>query len=210
MMFQHVFAEMNEMLDEIARHYPIAQGAHKHELARKWHVLRQMSDSMIEEWLNFEEKMGALRQNGICLEEKYELDFPEMSIDAFAKGQGYYKLLMFPQSLVQFKAVLEQYPDSLIGRTYLAMCHLHLEENEEAVHYFEEVLKGATNMRLRSIIYNALGCIEAKRGARGKAKEYFALAYHSDPTLPEPLANWEACLHSTGKLQYGTQLTSLL
>ncbi|WP_199925631.1 tetratricopeptide repeat protein [Paenibacillus bouchesdurhonensis] len=210
MMFQHVFAEMNEMLDEIARHYPIVQGAHKHELARKWRLLRQMSDSMIEEWLNFEEKMGVLRQSGINLEEKYELDYPEMSVEAFVKGQGYYKLLMFPQSLKQFQAVLEEYPESLIGRTYLAMCHLHLEQSDEAVDYFEEVLKAAANKRLRSIIYNALGCIEAKRGVRSKAREYFTLAYHSDPTLPEPLANWEACLHSTGKLQYGTQLTSLL
>lgn len=210
MMFQHVFAEMNEMLDEIARHYPIAQGVQKHDLARKWHLLRQMSDSMIEEWLNFEEKMGALRQSGIILEEKCELDYPEMSVDAFVKGQGYYKLLMFPQSLMQFQAMLDEYPESLIGRTYLAMCHLHLEQSDEAVHYFEEVLKAAANKRLRSIIYNALGCIEAKRGARSKAREYFTLAYHSDPTLPEPLANWEACLHSTGKLQYGTQLTSLL
>lgn len=209
-MFQHVFAEMNEMLDEIARHYPIAQGVQKHELARKWHLLRQMSDSMIEEWLNFEEKMGALRQSGIILEEKCELDYPEMSVEAFVRGQGYYKLLMFPQSLVQFQAMLDEYPESLIGRTYLAMCHLHLEQSDEAVHYFEEVLEAAANKRLRSIIYNALGCIEAKRGARSKAREYFTLAYHSDPTLPEPLANWEACLYSTGKLQYGTQLTSLL
>ncbi|MNJ34876.1 photosystem I assembly protein Ycf3 [compost metagenome] len=210
MMFQHVFAEMNEMLDEITRHYPIAQGAHKHELTQKWHLLRHMSDSIIEEWLNFEEKMGALRQKGFCLEEKLDLDYPEMNAEAFVKGQGYYKLLMFQQSMAQFMDVLEQYPDSVIGRTYLAMCYLHMEESEEAVHYFEEVLRVAANKRLRSIIYNALGCIEAKRGARSKAREYFTLAYHSDPTLPEPLANWEACLHSTGKLQYGTQLTSLL
>lgn len=210
MMFQHVFAEMNEMLDEIARQYPIAQGTHKHELARKWHLLRQMSDSMIEEWLVFEEKMGMLRQSGISLEDKYEPDYPEMSADAFVKGQGYYKLLMFPQSLDQFQAVLKEYPDSLIGRTYLAMCHLHLDESEEAAIHFEAVLRSAANKRLRSIIYNALGCIEAKKGNRSKAREFFTLAHHSDPSLPEPLANWEACLHSTGKLQYGTQLTKLM
>lgn len=210
MMFQHVFAEMNEMLDEISRKYPLAEGVQKQELAQKWHLLKHMSDGIIEEWLCFEERMGYLRQAFGNFEVRDVSALPEMDSPPFIKGQGYYKLLMFPQALEQFELVLKQFPDSVLGRTYVAMCHLHLKQNEKAAKHCWLVLEKAGNKRLRSIIYNALGCIEAQKGIHAKAKEYFTLAHHSDPSLPEPLANLEACLHSTGKLHYGNELTSLL
>lgn len=55
-MFQHVFAEMNDMLDEIIKRYPSAEGLNKQELLQKWNFLKRMSDGMIDEWLMFEEK----------------------------------------------------------------------------------------------------------------------------------------------------------
>lgn len=207
-MFQHMFAEMNEMLDDIIKFYPVAIGDQKQELARKWHLLKAMSDGIIEEWLNFEEKMAEFRQTWASLAGSCEI--PEMKCGAFVKGQGYYKLLMFRQALEQFRAVLDEFPDSAVARTYLAMCHMHLDECGEAVPHFWKVLEGTENKRLRSIIYNALGCIEAQRGVRTKAKEYFTLAHVHDPSLAEPLANLEACMHSSGKLKYGNELTSLL
>ncbi|MGG6309542.1 tetratricopeptide repeat protein [Paenibacillus macerans] len=209
-MFQHVFAEMNEMLDEISRKYPLAKGVQKQELAQKWHLLKHMSDGIIEEWLCFEEKMGHIRQTFGNLDARDAPELPELDSPIFVKGQGYYKLLMFPQALEQFEQVMKQFPDSVLGRTYLAMCHLHLEHNEKAAKHFWLVLEKAGNKRMRSIIYNALGCIEAQKGIFAKAKEYFTLAHHSDPSLAEPLANLEACLHSKGKLHYGNELTSLL
>ncbi|WP_181873020.1 tetratricopeptide repeat protein [Fontibacillus phaseoli] len=210
MMFQHVFAEMNDMLDEIITLYPVAQGAQKQDLAKKWHLLKHMSDGMIEEWLNFEEKMGDFRQSWSNPDNAKNVELPEMDCDAFVKGQGYYKLLMFSQGMAQFKLALDQFPESLMARTYLAMCHMHLEQYGEAVPHFWRVLEGTGSKRLRSIIYNALGCIEAQKGIRAKAKEYFTLAHHHDPSLAEPLANLEACMRSSGKLQYGNELTSLL
>ncbi|WP_408635030.1 tetratricopeptide repeat protein [Paenibacillus phocaensis] len=210
MMFQHVFAEMNEMLDEITRKYPLAGNAQKQELAKKWSLLQHMSDGIIEEWLCFEEKMGGLRHAFGSLESRELPDLPELEDPTFVKGQGYYKLLMFAQAVAQFERVIQQFPDSVLARTYLGMCHLHLEQSDKAAKHFWLVLEKAGNKRLRSVIYNALGCIEAQKGVYPKAKEYFKLAHHSDPSLPEPLANLEACTHSTGKLHYGPELTSLL
>ncbi|MGP0586931.1 tetratricopeptide repeat protein [Paenibacillus timonensis] len=210
MMFQHVFAEMNEMLDEITRKYPLAGNAQKLELAKKWSLLQHMSDGIIEEWLCFEEKMGYLRHAFGSLATRETPDLPELDDPVFIKGQGYYKLLMFPQALSQFERVMQQFPDSVLAQTYMGMCHLHLEHTDKAAKHFWLVLEKAANKRLRSIIYNALGCIEAQKGVFTKAKEYFKLAHHSDPSLPEPLANLEACTHSTGKLHYSPELTSLL
>lgn len=209
-MFQHMFAEMNDMLDEIIKFYPVAQGVQKQEYAKKWHLLKAMSDGIIEEWLNFEEKMGEFRQSWANPDSGKSYELPEMHCDAFVKGQGYYKLMMFSQALPQFKLAVEEFPDSVVARTYLAMCHVHLDESAEAVPHFWRVLEGTATKRLRSIIYNALGCIEAQKGLPAKAKEYFTLAHHHDPSLAEPLANLEACMQSTGKLHYGNELTKLL
>ncbi|MNO28395.1 Tetratricopeptide repeat protein [compost metagenome] len=210
MIYQHMFAEMNEMLDEIARFYHIAQGDHKKKLMQQWNLLKHMSDGIIEEWLCFEEKMAYIRQNWKHADQSHAVELPEMQCGAFIKGQGYYKLLMFPQALGQFKLVMEEFPESVLSQTFLGMCHMQLEEMSEAVKHFWFVLEHAESRRMRSIVYNALGCIEANRGARDKAEEYFKLAHHHDPSLAEPLANLEACMQCSGKLQYGTELTSLL
>lgn len=154
--------------------------------------------------------MGYLRHAFGSLASRETPDLPELDDPVFIKGQGYYKLLMFPQALSQFEQVMQQFPDSVLAQTYMGMCHLHLEQIDKAAKHFWLVLEKATNKRLRSIIYNALGCIEAQKGVFTKAKEYFKLAHHSDPSLPEPLANLEACTHSTGKLHYSPELTSLL
>ncbi|MBA9085312.1 tetratricopeptide (TPR) repeat protein [Fontibacillus solani] len=210
MIFHHIFAEMNEMLDEIARFYQMAEGEQKKKLVQQWNMLKQMSDGIIEEWLCFEEKMGYIRQNWNTPDGNSAVELPEMQCGAFIKGQGYYKLLMFPQALGQFKVVMEQFPDSVLVRTFLGMCHMHMEEMSHAKTHFWAVLEGAESKRVRSIVYNALGCIEANRGARDKAEEYFKLAHYHDPSLAEPLANLEVCMQCSGKLQYGTELTSLL
>lgn len=210
MMFQHVFAEMNEMLEDISRKFHLAGEAQKQELAQQWNLLKHISDGIIEEWLCFEEKMGDVRQKLGNPDFRDMPELPEMDAPCFIKGQGYYKLLMFPQALGEFEQVVTQYPDSVLARTCLGMCHLHMDQGEHATKHFWFVLERAGNKRLRSIIYNALGCIEAQKGIFAKAKEYFTLAHRSDPSLTEPLANLEACLHKTGKLSYGTELTSLL
>lgn len=210
MMFQHVFAEMNEILDEIAQSYSSAKGAHKQELSQKWQLLKHMSDGIIEEWLCFEEKMGAIREGWGFPEVPYGMVLQETGCEAFIKGQGYYKLLMFEQAVDQFGEVTDQYPDSLMARIYLAMAYLQMSNEQQAAHNFEWILTLTDNKRLRSIIYNVLGCIEAKGNRMDRAQKYFSLAHQMDPSMPEPLANLEVCKLNQGQLQYGSQLSSLL
>lgn len=211
-MFQHMFAEMSGMLEKIIHDYPGASGPARHELAAKWQLLKNMSDGIIDEWLSFEEKLGHFRQSGVSPDGGAPPlpKPPEMDKEAFIKGQGYYKLMMYEQARLQFEQVVEQLPDSALARTCLAMCYLHLNESARAVPHFWRVLEGCDSKRLRSIIYNALGCVEAQNGGRLKAKEYFTLAHYHDPSLQEPLANLESCMSSNGKLHYGNELISML
>ncbi|MWV44680.1 hypothetical protein GRF59_13760 [Paenibacillus sp. HJL G12] len=209
-MFQHVFAEMNHMLDEIMKHYPAAQESQKQQLIQKWNMLKTMSDGIIDEWLSFEEKMGEFRQHTEVPSTLFSEQTPEMEMNDFVRGQGYFRLLMYRQAAQQFSQVIRYYPDSLLSRMYLAMAHLYLEETQEANKHFEWILPLAKSQKLKAMIYNALGCIAVKNGNPGKAQEFFALAIQCDPTLPDPLMNLKVCQQKRGQLQYGSQLISLM
>lgn len=209
-MFQHVFAEMNDMLEEIVKHYPTAQDSHKQLLLQKWSMLKSMSDGIMEEWLSFEEKMSVFREHTM-LPPAFPLgEAPEMGMESFVRGQGYFKLLMYRQSIQQFSHIVYDYPNSLIARMYIAMAHLHLEETTEALRHLQWILPLAEHKKLKAMIYNALGCIQVKLADLGKAQEYFTIALQNDPTLPEPLVNLQVCQDNRGQLQYGNQLITLM
>ncbi|MFC5650773.1 tetratricopeptide repeat protein [Paenibacillus solisilvae] len=61
-MFKHVFASMKEKLNEIMIHYPHANEDQKKLHDEQLSMLRQFSDTFIEEWLQFEEIMADFRE----------------------------------------------------------------------------------------------------------------------------------------------------
>ncbi|MDF2937085.1 MAG: repeat-containing protein [Paenibacillaceae bacterium] len=59
-MFKQLFASMNGALDDILSRLPASSGKERKDLEDRLSVLKAMSDTCIEEWLLFEEKMGLL------------------------------------------------------------------------------------------------------------------------------------------------------
>ncbi|WP_025690964.1 tetratricopeptide repeat protein [Paenibacillus zanthoxyli] len=214
-MFQQMYAEMNEMLSDIARQLPEAQGVKRHELLGKYRMLRKLSDEALDEWLAFAEALSLFRQK-MELTEEPEPETPlsgeasGMEMENFARGQGYYKLLMFPKCIEQFSAVISHYPDNLAARLYLAMSHLHQGEALAARVHLEHMLPRVKSRKLKAHLYNAVGCIAASGRRFDEAKELFGLALKYDPALTEPDANLEVCRRGRGELQFGSQLVSLL
>lgn len=206
-MFQHVFAEMNSMLDDIVKHYPSAQGSRRQELLQHWSLLRRMSDGIMDEWLAFEEKMVCLRAAGFSAEaDMSDAESPEKELPAFNRGQGYYRLLMYPEAIQQFEQVLQCFPNSWQSRLYMGMAYFQLDDSAEAVCHFQKVLDLTEQAKLKAVIYNALGCLLAKQADVEEAQKCFALAHQFDPALPEPLHNMEACLSGTEKLRYDSSM----
>ncbi|WP_342444128.1 tetratricopeptide repeat protein [Paenibacillus sp. FSL L8-0638] len=206
-MFQHVFAEMNSMLDDIVKHYPSAQGSRRQELLQHWSLLRRMSDGIMDEWLAFEEKMVCLRAAGFSAEtDMSDTELPEKELPAFSRGQGYYRLLMYPEAIQQFEQVLQHFPDSWQSRMYMGMAYFQLDDPAEAVYHFQKVLDLTEQAGLKAVIYNALGCLLAKQADVEEAQKCFALAHQFDPALPEPLHNMEACLSGIEKLRYDSSI----
>lgn len=211
-MFQHVFAEMNDMLDEIIKSYPSAEGLNKQEPQQKWNLLKRMSDGMLDEWLMFEEKMSQIRERELdkpaSLEPEQEAvtALPELHLECFSRGQGYFKLQMYPQAIDQFLPVVNDYPDSALARFYLALAHLSLEQIYESETHLQQIMLLKGSARLKGLVCNALGCIQAKLSNPEAACSLFAQALQYDPTLTEPLYNMEVCRLNRGKLQYANQL----
>ncbi|WP_431088294.1 tetratricopeptide repeat protein [Paenibacillus sp. 8b26] len=210
-MFQHVFAEMNSMLDDIVKHYPSAQGSRRQELLQHWSLLRRMSDGIMDEWLAFEEKMVRLRAAGFSAESGMsDAELPEKELPAFTRGQGYYRLLMYPEAIRQFEQVLHHFPNSWQSQMYMGMAYFQLEDTAEAVRHFQKVLHLTDQPGLKAVIYNALGCLMAKQADVEEAQKCFALAHQFDPALPEPLHNMEACLSGAGMLRYDSSMMTWL
>ncbi|BCG59882.1 hypothetical protein [Paenibacillus sp. URB8-2] len=213
-MFQQMFAEMNVMLSDIARQLPEAQGIRRRELLSKYRMLRKLSDEALDEWLVFAEALSLFRQNAELAEEPE----PEplggeasgVEMENFARGQGYYKLLMYPKCIEQFDIVISLYPDNLPARLYLAMSHLHLGKAGAAWEHLEHMLPLVQSRKLKAHLYNAMGCIAGSGRRFEEAKELFGLALKYDPAFPEPDANLEVCRRGRGELKIGSQLVSLL
>ncbi|MNC09166.1 Tetratricopeptide repeat protein [compost metagenome] len=213
-MFQHLFAEMNKMLQEIAADFPTAEGARRNDLLCKYNMLHRLSDEVMDEWLAFAEKLSDFRQNADFSppseEEMPQVEAPELAMDSFVRGQCYYKLLMYRKCIEQFKQVITRYPDSLAARLYLAMAYLQEGELDVSWGHLHHMLALIREKKLKAMIYNALGCIRAFQKRYDEAQELFGLSLQHDPLLAEPNVNLEVCRRRGGKLQFGHQLVSLL
>lgn len=212
-MLKQLFATMHDMLDEVMKQYPTADVEKKKELNQKLEVLKSMSDSFIEEWLKFEEKMAAFQETapygppwpgmgGIDPSPQHAADTPASS-EAFQKGQGYFQLLMYDHAIREFEKVIKQYPDFLLARLFLAMGHLRVGNDAEAYRHFHFITSLTEHAQMKAISYNAMGCIQAKNANMEQAERYFKLAYMADPSCVEPVINMGICLTHEGGVKPG-------
>jgi len=85
-MFQHMFTSMNEVLDGITKQYPQASEQERMDYLQQVAELKKMSDSFIEQWLDFEEKVCDF-QDSITVVGQLAGSDPS-STDAVISGEG--------------------------------------------------------------------------------------------------------------------------
>lgn len=204
-MFKHLFASMNEMLDDVISEYPSSTGSQRKQLQEKLRALRVMSDACIEEWMLFEEKLGKLMSvPGVSLGGSDPLD-PEFSgkrTDWFIRGQGYYKLHMFDEAIHEFDTLVKHQPDFNLARIYLAMSYLRKGESNESYTHFHFLTQLTENLQMKAISYNAMGCIQVEQRNMEKACEFFNMAYRTDPASVQPLLDLGVCCEKKGGLHF--------
>jgi tetratricopeptide (TPR) repeat protein len=202
-MFKHLFTTMNDMLDEVAVQYPQAAGIQKQELDDKLRTLKSMSDTLIEEWLMFEEKLSAFYghqpnppSDGI------DPELNDKRIEGFMRGQGYYKLLMYSDAIREFSSIVRLQPEFTLARLYLAMSFLQNGEGSESYGHFNFLSQITDNLRIKAISYTIMGCIQLQGANIEKAVQYFRKAYRFDPNSVEPLLDLGLCLTDKGQLDF--------
>ncbi|GIP32428.1 lipopolysaccharide assembly protein LapB [Paenibacillus sp. J2TS4] len=204
-MFKPLFSTMNEVLSEIMSEYSTASGSRKQLLDEQIIALKAMSDSCIEEWLRFEERLGALlplanqgksltKPKKAILSSTNSSSIGPVDQSVFEQAQGYYKLSMFDQAVLMLNPLVRQRPEFVLGRFYLALCHFHLGDLGEAYREFKILLPLTDNRKLKAISYTGMGCVHYENNNLEKAMEYFQLAFEEDP----------ACVDSS--LAQGTDL----
>lgn len=204
-MLKQLFATMNDTLDEVIQQYPTADDKGKQDLHNKLEVLKSMSDTFIEQWLHFEEKLSGVLQtvsgNGL---NEIPVPVPEQppetnaASESFRKGQGYFQLLMFDNAIREFEKVIELQPDYLLARLYLAMGHMRLGNDVESYRHFRFIISLSEHAQMKAISYNAMGCIQAKNENMEQAQKLFKLAYSADPSCVEPMINMGICMSQNG------------
>ena len=224
-MLQHVFAVLNELLDDIMIRYPGATDEQRAQMEEQLAVLQSMSDSMIDGWLQLEEKLAGARQFRAPADSGEDPLAPAADSEAnasigppdasqamngaddgeeaersLAAGQGYFNLLMFREAAAHFRQTVRFCPDSVVARLFLAMSHLHLREWEEAQRHFQLIVRWTSHPKWKALGLNALGCIQAVRANMEQAEKYFAQAFEADPTFDGAARNLTSCRSSAGKL----------
>ncbi|NHN28685.1 tetratricopeptide repeat protein [Paenibacillus agricola] len=203
-MFKHLFISMNEMLDEVAGQYPDAVGVQKRELDHKLNTLKSMSDTLIEEWLLFEEKLSAFYGLSAAPPASPKID-PELDhhrSEGFIRGQGYYKLLMYSEAIHEFTDIVHVQPDFTLARLYLAMCFLQKGEVSEGYSHFYFLSQITENRHIKAIACTAMGCIQMQGANAEKAFRLFNQAFQADPCCTELLVEMGICQEKKGKLEF--------
>lgn len=200
-MLKQLFATMNDTLDEVIQHYQTADDKGKQDLHKKLDVLKSMSDSFIELWLQFEEKLSlalqSIANNGSKDAAKSiteHLPNGSGAAEFFKKGYGYSQLLMYDNAIREFEKALELAPDFLLARLHLAFVYMRVDHDAEAYRHFRFIISLTDEAQVKAIAYNAMGCIQAKNANIEQAQQLFKLAYSADPSCVEPMINMGICM----------------
>jgi tetratricopeptide (TPR) repeat protein len=222
-MFQHMFSSMNDMLNQIIEQYDNAGTVERQQYHEQMLELKKMSDTFIEQWLEFEEKFAdfkdqhaetssANKEAAMSVQQSIplsgvsvpcnmaDLEITDELASTISKGQGYYKLFMFSQAAEQFQMVIMQSPECNLARLFLGMTYMHLQNWSEAQRHFQLLISLTDFPKWLAMGYNALGCIQAVRMNMAQAEQLFLKAYEVCPSFKDPLNNLKSCQETPKQL----------
>ncbi|GAB7387556.1 hypothetical protein BSNK01_13930 [Bacillaceae bacterium] len=213
MLVKFLFSSLQERLAQWKAEYANASPQRRKELDAELQTIRQLSGTIIQEWMELEERIeeaeGAKTGQALApLEVLTTLGHLCSDIEhAFRKGQGYFDLFMYEQAEKQFAAVVEKEPDLEVARLYLAYAHLFADREQEAMGHFQLLAQSSKHPLIVGMAYNGLGCMTARRGNCELALQYFTKALEMFPVLLEAKFNQALVLYQKG--DYGEAIRTL-
>ncbi|SDX19009.1 Tetratricopeptide (TPR) repeat [Marininema mesophilum] len=188
-MFHQWLEQMKQGLDEISQSYSEVPESDRSRMKKEFREIQSNCEDILEGWITLEEQVSILlnKYPELVTESKKEEAGEEFWLDgqvvrSFRQGQGYYQLSMFSEAKPYFNRVVEEAPDFLLGRVYLALSHFQQQSWNEASREFQLVADTADHLRFVSFAHHMLGCIQVQREEDELAIRLFkrSLAIHPD------------------------------
>ena len=129
-------------------------------------------------------------------EEAQEPAMSEIAANAFRRGLGFWELAMLKEAVEEFKKVVEDEPDLLVGHICLGLSSAQLGKVEETFRELKLVLALDQNRFIRALALNTLGIILAQKEDYLQAEHYFKRAVAEDPELKEAWFNLAATYYN--------------
>lgn len=126
-MFKHVFATMQEMLQDIIIHYPNANDMQRKQMDEQLATLKQFSDNFIEQWLQFEEKMADFRDmQHVVQQSKQTGGHSKTQSQGEAPVSGQKKDVPALPQTPGYPKIISQPPAAALRRQSSSMKHSHV------------------------------------------------------------------------------------
>ena len=113
----------------------------------------------------------------------------DIAISSFRRGLGFWELAMHKEAVSEFKKVVEEEPNLVMGHYCLGLSSAQLGQVEEAFKELKLVLALDKNKQMRALALNTLGILLAEKEQYSQARHYFQQATETDPQLSEAWFN---------------------
>lgn len=131
----------------------------------------------------------------------------EIAVKAFRRGVGFWELAMLKEAVGEFKKVVEDDPDLVVGHVCLGLSSAQLGKVEEAFRELKLVLALDRNQIVRALALNTLGIILTQKEDFRQAEHYFRRATDEDPDFAEAWFNLGATCYNLRR--YGEAVEGL-
>lgn len=200
MLLSHYFASLKERLDEIEKTFPLLDEEQRFVLYEEVLAMREISDQVVEDWLQFEEKLAVIQHmyeinlgeagdSTPLSSQKNELVLPRHLAFHFLKGKGYFELSMYDEAVKSFSHIIRQDPDLELARLYLAFGFLMSRRLEVAYRQFQLLAETTVYPIFAAVAYNAMGVISVLEGRADQGLEWLDRALEMHPDLQEARFN---------------------
>lgn len=195
------FQSLTQRIKAIEHEWPKATETRKQELLSKLWELRNASDSVVDLWLQYEEKLSNVMKQIAGEQTRDESEsrvvkkatstsvseIPGREDDTaqrYRKGEGFYHLRLYENARGYFRELVAEAPDMETGRLYYAYSLLFCDEKEAALREFRLLSKSARSAHVAAISCNAIGCMLAEEEKWLEARQAFCetLAHRPDNT----------------------------
>ncbi len=123
------------------------------------------------------------------LEEEFHIPSSEITVNSFRRGLGFWELAMLKEAVDEFKKVVDEEPNLIMGHFCLGLSSAQLGKIEEAFKELNLVLALDENQQMRALALNTLGILLASKEHYKQAKHFFNKATEADSSLYEAWFN---------------------